>query len=169
MSVDFTTHRLRIHPFVKADRTAMGILLTDREIAKTYMLPDFESEEAVDRMFDRFVELSRRDDRYVAGIYLDEELIGFFNDVENDGSRIELGYVIGPAHWGKGHATEMLRGAVEDLFRRGYGEVVAGAFEENRASVRVMEKAGMAKISLEEDIDYRGVSRHCVYYSIKKA
>ena len=100
---------------------------------------------------------------------LDDELIGFFNDVENDGSRIELGYVISPAHWGKGYATEMLRGAVADLFSRGYQEVVAGAFEENKASMRVMEKAGMTRITLEEDIDYRGASHHCLYYSIKKA
>lgn len=169
MSVEFQTSRLHIRPFGDGDRAAMGALLTDREIAKTYMLPDFDSEEAVDRMFARFVELSRRTDRYVAGIFLDEELVGFFNDVENDGHRMELGYVIGPAHWGMGYATEMLRGAVEDLFCRGYEEVTAGAFEENKASIRVMEKAGMLKIPLEEDMDYRGVSHHCVYYSIKKA
>ena len=169
MSVEFVTERLCYHAFNQEDRPAMGALLTNREIARTYMLPDFDSEEAVDRLFSRYMELSRQDGRYVAGVYLDNELIGFFNDVENDGSRIELGYVISPDHWGKGYATEMLRGAVKDLFRRGYGEVVAGAFEENKASMRVMVKAGMTRISLEEDIDYRGASHHCLYYSIKKA
>lgn len=169
MSVEFVTERLRFHPFQVEDRPAMGGLLTNREIAKTFMLPDFDSEEAVDRLFGRYMELSRKDGRYMAGIYLDDELIGFFNDVENDGSRIELGYVISPAHWGKGYATEMLRGAVADLFSRGYQEVVAGAFEENKVSMRVMEKAGMTRIPLEEDIDYRGASHHCLYYSIKKA
>ena len=168
MSVEFVTERLRCHPFNQEDRPAMGDLLTNREIARTYMLPDFDSEEAVDRLFGRYMELSRQNGRYVAGIYLDNELIGFFNDVENDGSRIELGYVISPTHWGKGFATEMLRGAVEDLFHCGYGEVVAGAFEENKASMRVMEKSGMTRIPLEEDIDYRGVMHHCLYYSIKK-
>ena len=169
MSVEFVTERLRFHPFQVEDRPAMGGLLTNREIAKTFMLPDFDSEEAVDRLFDRYMELSRKDGRYMAGIYLDDELIGFFNDVENDGSRIELGYVISPAHWGKGYATEMLRGAVVDLFSRGYQEVVAGAFEENKASMRVMEKAGMTRITLEEDINYRGASHHCLYYSVKKS
>ena len=169
MSVEFVTKRLHFRPFEVEDRAAMGGLLTNREIAKTYMLPDFDSEEAVDRLFGRYMELSRADDRYVAGIYLGEELIGFFNDVENDGRRIELGYVISPDHWGKGYATEMLRGAGEDLFRRGYQEVVAGAFEENKASMRVMEKASMTRITLEEDINYRGASHHCLYYSVKKS
>lgn len=169
MSVDFVTRDLHIRPFADMDRAAMGKLLTDRRIAETYMLPDFDSKAAVDRMFARFQELSRRDDRYVAGISLEGEVIGFLNDVETKDGRIELGYAIRPDHWGKGYATQMLRGAVEDLFRRGYREVVAGAFEENKASVRVMVKAGMTKIALEEDIDYRGKRHHCVYHSVKRA
>ena len=168
MGVEFKTKDLTIQPFRETDRAAMGKLLTDREIAKTYMLPDFESEEAIDRMFARFMDLSRQESRYVAGIYLNDELIGFFNDVENNGERMEIGYVIMPTQWGKGYATQMLRGAVEDLFQRGYREVVAGAFVENPASMRVMEKAGMTRIPFEEDIDYRGVSHHCLYYSVKK-
>lgn len=169
MSVDFTTEDLHIHPFRETDRGAMGRILTDRQVAQTYMLPDFDSEAAVDRLFARFRELSQRDDRYVAGIYLGEELVGFLNDVEVRDGRIELGYVIAPQHWNKGYATQMLQGAVKDLFDRGYGEVVAGAFVENTASIRVMVKAGMTKIPLEEDIDYRGVCHHCLYYSKKKA
>ena len=47
--------------------------------------------------------------------------------------------------------------------------MVAGAFEENKASMRVMEKAGMTRITLEEDINYRGASHHCLYYSVKKS
>lgn len=146
----------------------MGKLLTDRQIAKTYMLPDCETEEEIHRMFLRFVDLSRQDGRYVAGIYLEGELIGFLNDVENNGSRIELGYVIRPDFWGRGYATQALRGAINDLFCRGYEEVVAGAFLENPASIRVMMKSGMNKLPLEEDIDYRGETHHCVYYSVKR-
>ena len=168
MSVNFATENLRIHPFAERDRAALGKILTDRQVARTYMLPDFETEEAVDRMFSRFLELSRRDDRYVAGIYRNETLVGFLNDVEVKDGRIELGYVISPEYWSKGYATQTRRGAVCDLFERGYREVVAGAFVENPASIRVMVKSGMKKIAFEEDIDYRGTTHHCVYYSVKK-
>lgn len=132
------------------------------------MIPELKNQEAVDRLFDRFMELSRSEDCYVAGICRDDCLVGFLNDVENNGQRIELGYVIDPEHHGKGYATQALKGAVEDLFRRGYQEVVAGAFEENPASIRVMVKAGMTKLPFEEDIAYMGKNHHCVYYSIQK-
>ena len=39
-------------------------------------------------------------------------------------------------------------------------------FEENAASFRVMEKAGLSRTRREEDIAYRGKTHHCVYYSI---
>ena len=104
----------------------------------------------------------------MAGVFQGDTLVGFLNDVENDGRRIELGYVIDPAYQGRGYATQALTGVIRDLFGRGYQEVVAGAFEENKASIRVMVKSGMTKIPLEEDIDYRGKIHHCVYYSIKK-
>lgn len=168
MSVNFTTKDLQIRPFSEEDRIAMGNLLMNGEIKKTYMIPDFDSQAAVDHLFDRFLALSGQEGHYVAGIYLKDMLIGFFNDVENDGERIELGYVISPAWQGRGYATQVLKGAIADLFRNGYQEVVAGAFEENQASIRVMVKSGMTKIALEEELEYRGENHHCVYYSVKK-
>ena len=47
-------------------------------------------------------------------------------------------------------------------------EIITGAFEENTASIRVMEKCGMRKAAAEEDITYRGRNHHCVYYTIEK-
>ena len=44
--------------------------------------------------------------------------------------------------------------------------VRCGAFSENTASIRVMEKAGMVREDFTEDIEYRGIMHHCVYYSI---
>ena len=51
------------------------------------------------------------------------------------------------------------------LFAKGFREVVCGAFEENTASLRVMEKAGMEKLDITESIEYRGKVHNCVYYS----
>jgi RimJ/RimL family protein N-acetyltransferase len=59
-------------------------------------------------------------------------------------TRGEIGWCIDPAYAGQGLATEgagaLLRICFEDL---GVRRVVAGAFAENAASVRVMEKIGM--------------------------
>ena len=168
MAVNLKTKDLTLRPFAQGDRQTMGAILTNSQVRKTYMIPELKTQEAIDRMFGRFMELSLAEDRYVAGICLDGRVIGFLNDVTKDAERIELGYVIDPAYHGKGYATQALKAAVEDLFSRGYREVVAGAFEENPASIRVMIKAGMTRCPEEEDIEYLGTIHHCIYYSIKQ-
>lgn len=168
MAVNVQTKELTIRPFTESDRQALGAILTDSQVRKTYMIPELKTQEAVDRLFGRFLELSLAEDHYMAGIYRDDCLVGFLNDVVKDAKRIELGYVIAPAYQGKGYATQALKAMIEELFNRGYQEVVAGAFVENPASFRVMIKAGMSRIDEEEDIEYQGKLHHCLYYSIKK-
>jgi len=53
------------------------------------------------------------------------------------------------------------------MFARGFSEVLAGAFEENLASMRIMEKSGMTRIEKTDEIEYRGKVHQCVYYSKK--
>jgi RimJ/RimL family protein N-acetyltransferase len=59
-------------------------------------------------------------------------------------SEAELGWLIAPEHQGQGLATEAARALVDLCFGvLGVRRVVASTFEANRASWRVMEKAGM--------------------------
>ena len=60
--------------------------------------------------------------------------------------------------------TRALKLAITELFSLGYREVITGAFDENGASIRVMEKAGMVKLDKIDEIDYRGKLHKCVYY-----
>ena len=77
---------------------------------------------------------------------------------------IELGYVIHPDHHNRGYMTSALKLAVSDLFALGYQAVVCGAFEQNKASQRVMEKSGMVKMEKVDTVEYRGTTHICVYY-----
>lgn len=160
------TKRLEIKPLQDDDQTAMIELLTNQEIKESFMIPDFKTEEEVIGMFKKLQAFSYSDVHYERGIYLNHQLIGFVNDVEIDHGVIELGYVIHPAQKNMGYATEMLRAVIDELFRKGFHQIVAGAFENNAASIQVMQKCGMEKISKEEDIYYRGVLHHCYYYAI---
>ena len=90
------------------------------------------------------------------------------NDVEIENGTIEVGYVVHPDYWGRGHATAALKLAIRELFAKGYREITAGAFHQNPASLRVMEKAGMTKIDKTDEIQYRGKTHRCIYYSIQK-
>ena len=158
------TERLVLKPFAEADDPALAELLRDSQIKQTYMLPDFENEAQSMGLAERLRKLSMDSGRYVAGIYRDGTLVGFFNDVEMENGTIELGYVVGPAYWGRGYATEMLKAVAAYLLASGFREVVAGAFEENAASIRVMVKAGMRKLEKIDEIEYRGRKHRCVYY-----
>ena len=69
-----------------------------------------------------------------------------------DTGEIEVGYSLIKRFWGKGIGTEAARGWLDFGFRTaGLGEIVAVAVEENLASRRVMEKAGMR---------FRGIETH---------
>lgn len=163
------TERLTLKPYSDNDEEAMIDLLTNNTIKKTFMIPDFQTEDEKKQMFNRLKAFSLSDEHYEAGIFLNDILIGFLNDVEIFDNKIELGYVINPEYNNCGYATEALKGAISYLFKRGFSEIIAGAFESNTASIKVMKKAGMNKLEREEDIEYRGTIHHCLYYSIKKS
>ncbi len=144
------------------------LLLTDPIIKQTYMLPDFSSRTEAEMLFHRLKDISRQEGRYVRGIFLGEAMIGFLNDVEINGESMELGWVIRPDHHNKGYATCAVTQALEELFALGYTEVMAGAFVENPASIRVMEKCGMTRLDRTEEIEYRGTVHQCVYYAKRR-
>lgn len=161
------TERLAIKPYGVSDQAAMIELLTNQEIKKSYMIPDFQTEEEAINMFKKLYAFSYDDKHYERGIYLNQQLIGFVNDVEIEDSVIELGYVIHPEYHNKGYATEMLQAVICELFHKGYSQIVTGAFDHNLASIQVMLKCGMSKLEKEDDITYHGESHHCHYYGIR--
>lgn len=58
---------------------------------------------------------------------------------------IELGYALTPEFWGRGLATELARAAMEiGVERLGLERIIGVTLPTNRASRRVLEKAGLA-------------------------
>ena len=161
------TKRLTLEAIREGDREDMFRLLGDGSIKKTYMLPDFESREDMEKLHRRFIALCGDPERFVYGIYLHGKLIGFLNETEKSEDAIELGYVIHPDWQRRGYMTEALAAAIEALFGMGCRAVRAGFFEGNDASRRVMEKCGMARIDRTEEIEYRGGKHKCLFCEIK--
>jgi RimJ/RimL family protein N-acetyltransferase len=75
----------------------------------------------------------------------DRSLVGMI-DARVDGYMVNIGYVVGRAHWNRGIATEAVAGVCRwadgepEVFR-----VWAVCAVENAASARVLEKAGMTR------------------------
>jgi RimJ/RimL family protein N-acetyltransferase len=158
------TQRLALQPIQAADVERLMELLTDEVVKQTYMLPDFASREASRPLAQRIQAMAEDPARYVAGIYLDEQLIGMLNETEREADSIEIGYALLPLFHNRGYCTEALMGLIPYLFGEGFRQVVTGAFEENAASIRVMVKSGMQRMDKEDIIAYRGRDHRCVYY-----
>ncbi len=143
-------------------------ILMDPSVGLTYMLPVFSSRQEASALFHRLKALSESREHFVRGIYLNDVLIGFLNDTEIVDSAIELGWVIHPSYQNRGYATQAVRLAIKDLFDLGFSQVIAGAFEENKPSIRVMEKCAMTQTDKFDEIEYRGKMHRCVFYSISR-
>ena len=164
-SLDYKTERLQIRPFSISDKEAVIDLLTNLQVAKTYMLPEFQSREDAVGLFQRLQTLSADPRQYVAGIFLQNRFIGLINNTDISGNVIELGYALLPEYHNQGYATEALKGAIAYLGNCGFTEITAAAFSKNTASFRVMEKAGMRPTGHTETLEYRGQTYTCPYYS----
>ncbi len=158
------TDRLVLRAFSEGDREDLLSILMDESVKQTYMIPDFPTVADAEPLLQKLITLSQDTNRYVFGISFNRRIIGFMNDVEIKDGKIEIGYVVHPAYQNKGFATEALKVLIEHLHSNGFHSVVAGFFQENTASRRVMEKAGMHRIDYEDDIEYRGKIHHCIYY-----
>lgn len=155
---------LKLRAFLPTDQADILETVTSTKVNQTYMLPDFEKMDDAIPLFERLSKLSQDSSRFVRCIVVDGRAVGFLNDVEIKDGSIELGYVIHPECHNRGYMTQALKAAIEELFTLNYQRVVCGAFEGNKASQRVMEKAGMTKIDFTEIIEYRGTQHLCVYY-----
>ncbi len=162
------TERLTLSPLSPADEKGLLSILADGDVQKTYMIPENATQAQMQRIAQRIIALSHDSAHFTRGIYLQDTLIGLVNDVEVTDDHMELGYAIHPAHWNRGYATEMLKAASQALFARGFSAVRAGAFSQNTASLRVMEKCGMKKLAETETITYRGAEHLCIYYALEK-
>ena len=161
------TERLVLKALTENDEEAALDLLTNDVVKKTYMLPDFEKRTDAVPLFQRLMALSEGSARFLRGVYLNDYLIGYINEVEKDDRFIELGYLLHPDYHNQGYMTEALAATFAPLFKMGFKEIICGAFEGNKASMRVMQKAGMQLLERTDDIEYHGKVHRCIYYGIR--
>lgn len=63
--------------------------------------------------------------------------------LRSEAASVHLGYIFGKRHWGKGMATELLRGLMDQLtVQRHVGDIHAGVDRQNPASAAVLRKVG---------------------------
>lgn len=163
-----TTERLILKSITDSDYNNLINILTNKSVCETYMVPDLKTQELKNKMFNNLKKLSEDNNHFVYGIYLKDELIGIINDVEIVDKEIELGLVINPLCKNQGYATEVLKVAIDELFKIGFTTIKTGVFVENKASARLMEKIGMVKKETKEEVEYKGLIKQCYCFEITK-
>ncbi|MBW7864777.1 MAG: GNAT family N-acetyltransferase [Candidatus Hydrogenedens sp.] len=103
----------------------------------------------------------RREDGVLAGMI----------EARMDSHRAEIGYVLAGRFWGRGYMSEAVSAVVRwAAAQHGIHRVWAYCDAENRASQRVLEKAGLEregrvrKWALSPNIS--GIPRDCIFYSL---
>src|SRR5438067_5849376 len=151
MQVFLETERLVLRRFTAADvdnlvdldrdpdvmRFLTGGIPTPRDVIQNEILPRFL------RDYDRFAGYG-----YWAAIEKSSgDFLGWFSLRPPDGGspgEVELGYRLRKAAWGHGYATEGARALIRKGFTElGVQRVFARTYQDNLASRRVMEKAGL--------------------------
>jgi RimJ/RimL family protein N-acetyltransferase len=90
----------------------------------------------------------------------ESKAIGFvFLSTENSGD-IHIGYLLGEPCWGKGYATELLKGLIDFIESEGQvTRLIAGVATDNVASIKLLQKLGFIHSSTEDNgtlfYDYR--------------
>lgn len=72
----------------------------------------------------------------------DNRLLGFLLLAAVNEQDRHLGYILDESAWGKGYATELIKGLIASLSNQSKGRLLAGVGPGNDASVRVLEKNG---------------------------
>lgn len=156
MHVELETERLLLRRFTEGDvdrlfdldndpevmRFLNGGIATPRDVIENEILPGFV------RSCDRFVGYGQW-----AGVEkATSDFLGWFSFEPWDGgsrAEVRLGYRLRRLAWGKGYATEGARALIRKGFTElGVQRVVADTYEENLASRRVMEKAGLTLVRM---------------------
>lgn len=153
----------------KQDLRPLALMLSNEKIKETYMVSDYTDFKEYLKLAERIIELSKKKDHYIRGVYLSDQLIGMINDCGIEGDSLELGWFIDPEFQGKGYGSKAVSLAFKQLFDLGFQCIKAGAFVSNKASIALMRKNGMKQMEQTEQIEYRGQKHQCVYYCIEKS
>lgn len=157
------TDRLTLHPYREEDRERLVQMMQNPEITATFMVPDYTEESQFYALADKLIGFSQIEDttHLEYGVFFDGYMIGLVNDCGYDDDAIEVGYVIDPAYKGRGFATEAVSAVINELREMGFKKVIAGYFEGNIGSLKVMEKCGMRPNGHTDEEEYRGKIYKC--------
>ncbi|MFC4408982.1 GNAT family N-acetyltransferase [Chungangia koreensis] len=168
------TERLRLRKVTEQDAPYLMEYLSDDEVMKHYGLEPFESiEEAISEIqwYDSLLE-EQTGIRWGISLKDDEQIIGSvgFHRYVHQHHRVEIGFELSKAYWGKGIAGEALSAILTYGFETFPIQRIEALIEpENLASQKLVEKHGFIREGLLRKYEYtRGKYDDLYMYSLLK-
>lgn len=144
------TERLLLRAFVPADLASVQAMQTDEDVVRYLEWGPRSPEEIVESLRKKVAATAihgEGDALSLAAALLDTgEVVGDFvlHCVSELDERGEIGFIVPPAHEGRGYATEAARALLRIAFDEvGFRRVIGQVESRNGASARVLEKLGM--------------------------
>jgi 8-oxo-dGTP diphosphatase len=171
---ELETDRLRLRRLQPSDAPVIAPLVNDWEVARyTSHIPHPYTVQMADEFIAAQAEAPANGSRVFAVLRKDDDvLVGCVGLHRESGSHHgEIGYWIGRQYWGQGYASEAVRSVVDYAFNElNLAELEAGAVPVNRASHRVLAKAGFIACDVrEEDAPARGHPLQLIVRRLKRA
>lgn len=144
------------------------LIASNKNITTSFMLDEVENLEEAKSEIEEIISNYTDEEYYYFAIRLDNKLIGVMKTYESD--YLELGYAINEDYWNNGYATIALN-LVTNYFlnMNRIKKIILGAFSDNYASIRVMEKCGYTFLGIKKDeFFYKGKSRDICYFEKAK-
>jgi [ribosomal protein S5]-alanine N-acetyltransferase len=176
MAFSLATERLILEDLAPDDLPGIRRIASDPDVMK-YVLIWLEDDLQVTGFLEHAIEESQRDDRMLYMLAVRLPVSGEFaglSFIEIDASHkttAEVGYILLPAHWNVGYASEILRALLAFGFEQLSLHRVYGKCDElNRLSAHVLEKGGLRyEGTIREHVWLRDHWRSTCYYGILAA
>jgi RimJ/RimL family protein N-acetyltransferase len=166
------TTRLSLRWISADDVEAFYAIYSDPEVMRYWSTPPLPDLAAAGRLIDDIHEKFKRRELLKWGIALgtDDTLIGSVTLFHPDFThrRVELGYALGRAHWGKGYMQETLKAVLTYAFEvLNFHRIEADVDPRNTASVRTLERLGFQREGyLRERWQVNGEIQDAFFYGL---
>lgn len=171
---EIETERLRLRKIEPADLENMFAITSDPEVPKCMNWQPHRDIAETRESIEEYTRGYATGDcfRWAIAWKADNRFIGFMAvKPVFQHNRVNIGYWLGRPYWGRGIMAEALQAMIRLCFESlGVNRVEADHFEDNPASGRVMEKAGMRYEGLLEQycLGKDGKYHGCRFYSITR-
>lgn len=177
MKVYLETQRLILRQFEDSDWDFIKDLDSDPEVVKWISAGVPSDDKEVNRAMGIFMDLQKKYNGEL-GFFMAHEkesnkAIGWFHlrplkSEWDNTKKLEIGYRLRREFWGKGYASEGSIELVKKGFEYGADEIWAHAIKGNKASTKVMEKAGLSFHHEEIYEPWPSEDKLSVWYMVSK-